>query len=289
MPYPIKQITIEAEEYPQLLREIPGAPKVIRVRGDLPTKDDVLVAMVGTRKVTLEGRLTAKQIAKDLARSGIVIVSGLALGIDTASHEGALAGGGRTLAVLANGLDEVYPRTNFNLAQEILKNGGALISEYPEGTPSFPNQFLERNRIVSGLCGATIIIEAPIHSGALVTARHALDQGREIFVTPGPARHPNYEGSHMLLRNGARIIRSAADAIEDLNLGENLKIGFTAKKVYDAESAAIINLLKEAKKSLTLDNIVETTKLQPHIVAQRITFLILDGAIEEKNNRYEIS
>lgn len=263
-------------------------PKTIYIRGDLPNNNEILIAIVGTRKVTLEGRMTAKQIAKDLARSGIVVVSGLAMGIDTAAHEGALAGGGKTLAVLANGLDEVYPRSNFNLAQEILKNKGALISEYPIGTPSYPNQFLERNRIISGLCQATIIIEAPIHSGALVTARHALDQGREIFITPGPARHPNYEGSHMLLRNGARLITSAADILEDLNLDKDLKASLMVNKTYDAETTTIINLLKEMKQSLTLDNIVEMTKLQPHIVTQRITFLTLDGIIEEKNNRYEI-
>jgi len=288
MPYPIKQIPIESEKYHPLLKEIPVPPKTIYIRGDLPNNNEILIAIVGTRKVTLEGRMTAKQIAKDLARSGIVVVSGLAMGIDTAAHEGALAGGGKTLAVLANGLDEVYPRSNFNLAQEILKNKGALISEYPKGTPSYPNQFLERNRIISGLCKATIIIEAPIHSGALVTARHALDQGREIFITPGPARHPNYEGSHMLLRNGARLITRAADVLEDLNLDKDLKASLLVNKTYDAETTTIINLLKEMKQGLTLDNIVEITKLQPHIVTQRITFLMLDDIIEEKNNRYEI-
>ncbi len=288
MPYSINSASIKNQQYPSILKEIPSPPEVIYFRGVLPEKNDILIGIVGTRKVSLEGKITAKNIAKDLAQNGVTIVSGLALGIDTAAHEGALAGNGKTIAVLANGLNQVYPRSNENLANEILKNGGALMSEYPEGTPAYPNQFLERNRIISGLCGATVIIEAPIHSGALVTARHALDQGREIFVTPGPTRHPNYEGSHLLLRNGARLVTSANDILEDLNINKKNDSILTKEEKYDKETFSIINPIKSDRENLTLDNIVEITKLEPHVVAQRTTFLILDGAVQEKNGKFSI-
>ncbi len=172
---------------------------------------------MGTRKATSQGRFIAKEIAKKLSEMGMVIVSGLAMGIDTAAHEGALAGAGRTIAVLACGLDNIYPRQNENLAKKIIGTGGAVISEYPVGTEAFKNQFLERNRIVSGLCIATIVVEAPRESGALVTARLAAEQGREVFVFPGPTNHPNYHGSHKLIRDGARLVSSIDDILEDLN------------------------------------------------------------------------
>ena len=283
----MNKITLEDKNYPLLLKEIPGSPKEIYYLGRLPKAEETLIAIVGTRKATSDGRILAKQIAKDLAEAGITIVSGLAFGIDAAAHEGALAGGGKTIAVLATGLDTIYPRSHERLVQEILKNDGALISEYPPGTPAYPNQFLERNRIISGLCIATVIIEAPIHSGALVTARHALEQGREIFVTPGPARHQNYKGSHLLIRNGARLITSVEDILEDLNLTHLQKKSVNEEDFQDPQSKAIIAALKNSKNPLTLDNIIGETKLEPHIVYQRLTFLTLEKIIEERNGKFK--
>ena len=274
--------------YPPLLKEIPDPPKELYYLGRLPKEKETLVAIVGTRKATLDGRTLAKQIAKDLAEVGITIVSGLAFGIDAAAHEGALAGNGKTIAVLATGLDTIYPRNHERLGQEILKNNGALISEYSAGTPAYPSQFLERNRIVSGLSVATLIIEAPIRSGALVTARNALEQGREIFITPGPARHQNYRGSHLLLRNGARLVTSADEILEDLNLTHLKKESKNNEEFQDPQSKTIIETLKNSAKPLTLDNIIETTKLEPHIVNQRLTFLMLEKIIEEKNGRFKL-
>lgn len=285
MAYPIVKKTAESDNYPILLKEIPAFPKNIYFKGLLPEKKDTLIAIVGTRKVTLEGKNTAKQIARDLAKEGITVVSGLALGIDTAAHEGTLIQKGKTIAVLANGLDSVYPKTNENLAKEILENGGALISEYPENTPSYPNQFLERNRIISGLSIATVVIEAPIRSGALVTAKNALDQGREVFVVPGPARHPNYEGSHLLLRNGARLVTSAAQILDDLNI-EKPMIENAQEKNYGLEASLIIEVLKKSKQELSLDNIAEITKLEPHVVTQKITLLMLDNLVVEKKGKF---
>lgn len=289
VPRSIKKVKFDEENYPILLKEIPGgAPQILHYLGELPTKEETIIAIVGTRKATLEGRLIAKQIGKDLAENGIVVASGLALGIDAAAHEGALAGKGKTIAVLANGLDSIYPASHANLAKEIVKNGGAIVSEYPAGTPAFPNQFLERNRIISGLSLATIIIEAPIHSGALVTGRNAIDQGREVFVIPGPIKHPNYKGSNLFLRNGARLVTSIDDIFEDLNIKKQNKTALPEMIENDPQGSLIVEILKKSKKSVTLDNIIEATKLEPHIVNQRLTLLTLENLIEEKNGKFKI-
>ena len=214
----IKKITLRDSSYPSLLREIPDPPAVLYILGDLPDENIPRLAIVGTRKATSNGCLIAKTLARELSEAGFIIVSGLAMGIDTAGHEGVVASQGKTIAVLGNGLNEIYPRLNKNLAEEILKLDGAIISEYPPAEPAFPSNFLARNRIVSGLCLGTIVIEAPERSGSLVTARLALEQNREVFIVPGPANHPNYAGSHQLIREGARLIVSAKDILTDLNI-----------------------------------------------------------------------
>lgn len=206
------------ENYPPLLLEIANPPERVFVRGRLPSFNLPWIAVVGTRKATEDGLQLAKKTARTLAEKGFVIVSGLAIGADTAAHEGALLCSGITVAVLGNGIDTIYPAQNENLASKILDSGGAIISEYESGTPSFPSQFLERNRIVAGLCLATIVIEAPQRSGALATARMAAEAGREVFVFPGPAGHPQWQGSHALIRDGARLVHTTEDILEDLNI-----------------------------------------------------------------------
>ena len=212
----IRKIKIDDKKYPSLLKEIQNPPKEIFVRGTLPGADKICIAIVGTRKATSEGRVLAKKIAKLCAEKSWVVVSGLAMGIDTAAHEGALEGEGETIAVLGCGADSIYPAQNENLGRKIEQHG-AIISEYPNGTPALPHRFLERNRIVAGLSVATIVIEAPAQSGALVTARLASESGREVFVFPGSAGHPQYRGSHALIRDGARLVNSFEDIMEDLS------------------------------------------------------------------------
>lgn len=284
----INQIKVADQNYPILLRNIPESPPDLYYLGDLPKNDEKLIAIVGTRKATRDGLLIAKQIANGLAKNNITIVSGLALGIDGAVHEGTLAANGKTIAVLANGLDTIYPRSHEKLAQDILSCGGAIISEYPADTPAYPSQFLARNRIISGLSLATIIIEAPIHSGALVTARYAIEQGREVLVMPGPTTSKNYAGSHLLVRNGARLVTSVNDILEDLNLDTNDKDNDINEDIDDS-TKIILDTLKNSKKSLSLDNIVEITKLEPHIINQRLTFLIIDKIISEKTGKFAIN
>ena len=216
------------------------------------------------------------------------------MGIDTAAHEGALTGNGKTVAVLACGLDEIYPRQNENLAKKILETNGAIISEYPIGTPAYPDQFLARNRIVSGLSVATIVIEAPIDSGALVTARLAAEQGREVFIIPGPINHPNYRGSHKLIRDGARLTTSIEDILEDLGseiLNSKIQSASWRTKIQNIEDKSqllILKIIQGAGKPLNLDKIIEITKLEPQIVSQTIAILTIQEIIKETEKGYVI-
>ena len=292
----IETISRENPNFPYLLKEIPSPPSKIFVIGKLPIGEPK-IAIVGTRKATFEGRLIAKKIAQRLAELNIVVVSGLAMGIDTAGHEGALAGNGETIAVLACGLDAIYPRQNENLAKKIIESGGAIISEYPIGAPILPHQFLERNRIVSGLSVATIVIEAPIDSGALVTARLAAEQGREVLIFPGPINHPNYRGSHKLIRDGARLVASIEDILEDLNINQksNLKNQNDKSKfkneineIKDENQLIILKVIQEAGRPTNIDKIIELTKLEPQVVNQSLAVLTIQGIINETEKGYTI-
>lgn len=217
----MKKISISDPEYPGLLKEIGDPPGSFYFLGSLPEKKEPAISVVGTRKATINGRVIAEEIAKGLASQGITVVSGLALGIDSAAHEGALAANGRTVAVLGGGLNSIYPRQNEDLAKRIVKNKGALISEYDPDTSPKPEQFLERNRVIAGLGAATVVIEAPFGSGALVTAKFAIYAGRDVFVVPGPVNHPNYKGSHMLLREGARLVTNTQEIMIDLGMASH--------------------------------------------------------------------
>lgn len=277
--------------YPHLLKEIPDAPKTLFCVGSLPAPDMLAVAIVGTRKTTTQGKLFAKKLSYELASRGIIVVSGLAIGIDTAAHEGVVEARGTTIAVLANGLDTIYPSQNKNLADKIVALGGALLSEYPLHTPSYPNQFLARNRIVSGLCVATIVIEAPERSGTLATARFALEQGREVFVVPGPADHPNYAGSHRLIRDGARLITSADDIYEDLGVGTPPKSRSKQQKLWQPQTPseqAIIHALTAAGAPLSVDKISELTTMEARAINATLSSLLIEGVVKETERGYSI-
>ncbi len=279
---------------PKLLQEISNPPKEIFILGELPPEDILKISIIGTRKATMEGKNIARQLSFELTNLGFIIVSGLAMGIDTAAHEGCLQANGITIAVLANGLNKIYPAQNENLARKILENKGAIISEYPPGTPAYKDNFLNRNRIISGLSIASIVIEAPFISGALSTANYAAEQGREVFVIPGPINHPNYSGSHKLIRDGARIITSLEDILEDLGL-ENLKIKNqnkkqtqNIKKIQNQTQALIFKIIKESGKPLNIDRIIELTKLEPQAVNQEIALMIINEIIKENEKGYTI-
>ena len=205
----------EHVRYPRLLKEIPDPPLVLFMRGELQPQDELAVAIVGTRHASTYGLKMAERLAAGLARAGVTIISGLARGIDAAAHRGALAAGGRTIAVLGNGVERIYPPEHTALAEEILEQG-AILSEAPPKSPPHGGMFPQRNRIISGMAVGVIIVEAGETSGALITARHATEQNREVFAVPGRADTPNARGCNKLLRDGAKWVESPEDVLEEL-------------------------------------------------------------------------
>ena len=210
-------IYLGAHEYPPLLAEIPDPPDCLWTRGDRAILSRAAVAVVGARAASRDGLAIAGQLAADLARAGVVVVSGLARGVDAAAHAGALDAGGTTIAVLGTGIDVVYPPENRELHDRIAA-AGLVVTEFPPGSPPEAFHFPRRNRIISGLSKAVVIVEAREKSGSLITARMAADQGREVMAVPGPSLYGQNKGSHALLRDGAKLVESAVDILEELGM-----------------------------------------------------------------------
>jgi DNA processing protein len=203
------------DAYPRMLKEIPDPPAALFLRGDIIPRDAMAIAIVGTRHASAYGLKQAEALAGSLARAGLTIVSGLARGIDAAAHRGALAAGGRTIAVLASGLLRIYPPEHGPLAEEVAAQGALVSESHPLAEP-LAGAFPQRNRIISGLTLGTIVVEAALRSGALITARHANEQGREVFAVPGRIDNRLARGCHRLIRDGARLVESADDVLEEL-------------------------------------------------------------------------
>jgi DNA processing protein len=211
----ITAVSFESHSYPEMLREIDDAPLVLYMKGTFIPQDRYAIAVVGSRKLTDYGASVADRVAVDLACMGFTIVSGMARGVDSLSHNAALRTGGRTIAVLGSGVDVPYPPENKTLMEKIA-GSGCVMSEFPPGTPPDKENFPKRNRIISGLSFGVLIVEATSDSGALITARYATDQGREVFAVPGNITSANSEGTNELIRKGARLIRHANDIVEEL-------------------------------------------------------------------------
>ena len=211
----IEAITIASERYPSRLRELYDPPPVLYVRGKLPA-ERAAVAIVGTRRATRYGLRAAEMISAELTRAGVTVVSGLARGIDAAAHRACLAEGGTTVAVLGGGLQRIYPPEHDRLADEVAENG-ALLAESPPPMPPMSGSFPQRNRIISGLSLGVVVIEAAERSGALITARHAAEQGREAFAVPGPVDSPQSRGCHRLIQEGAKLVIDVEDILEELS------------------------------------------------------------------------
>ncbi|MGB9608806.1 MAG: DNA-processing protein DprA [Minisyncoccia bacterium] len=283
----IKLILKDEEKYPRLLKEIPLAPYGIYVLGNENILNQKTIAIVGTRKATAEGKLIAKKFAEELSRYNLNIASGLALGIDSAAHLGALENNGKTIAILGNGLLNIYPATNKNLAEKIINSNGAIISEYNIYAASLPYRFLERNRIISGLSLGVLIIEAPQESGALNTARFASDQNREVWVVPGSIFNSNFLGSHKLIQNGASLVINPKDILLDLNIeinnfqNQNLNLSKEEKFVYTT--------IKNYGQPINIDKIIEITNLKTQMVSQIISLLLIKNLIKEINQGYIVN
>lgn len=290
-------LTIFDERYPPLLRRLSDAPPCLYVLGTVEETDERAIAVVGTRKPSDYGRRVAYRIASELAASGFTVVSGLAEGIDTAAHKGALDSGGRTFAVLGCGLDVIYPRSNKELARRIADNG-ALLTEFPLSTKPQAWHFPQRNRIISGMSLAVVIVEAPLNSGALITADWAAEQGREVFVVPGPVDQPSFEGNHRLLREGARVFTSVADMLDELGVTTLPKTEPAKAQVPPGGQLKLPDLSPTETKIWSVltgdwkhaDDIVRESQLTTGEVLSALTLLELKGMVERtEGNRYRRS
>lgn len=266
--------------YPTRLEEIASAPPVLYLRGTWGPEDGWSVAVVGTRRATAYGRQAAGEFARGLAANRVTVVSGLARGIDTVAHRAALDAGGRTAAVIANGLDTVYPPENARLADEIAEHG-ALLTDYPLGTKPRAEYFPRRNRIMSGVALGTLVVEGDYTSGALITARFAVEQGREVFVVPGSIFSPQSRGPHALMRDGATPVASADEVLEALNLtmlGAQLDFG-RALPATDPEELALLRALSREPRHV--DEVARSSGLAAATVSATLALLELKGLVRD--------
>lgn len=280
--HPIQTITPAHGAYPAMLAQISDPPKLLYVRGDAELANTMpFVAVVGTRRCTPYGKRATVHIVRELARAGVGIVSGMALGIDTWAHQTALEENGKTIAVLGSAVDDasLYPRANVRLGKTILQKGGAILSEYKTGDPAFPANFPARNRIIAGISKMTIVIEAPYKSGALITARCALDYNREVGAVPGPLFNPKSEGTNYLISKGAICVRSADDILEAMGIDKPAQS--EVQTFSSPEEKIVHGILTTSDGPLCADKIIELAKLSPAHALSLITLLALQNKIKD--------
>ncbi len=268
-------VTWADPQYPSLLRRIPDPPPVLYVRGRLIPEDEVAVAIVGARKASTYGKMVAEGLAFELARCGVTVVSGLARGIDGAAHRGALRGGGRTIGVLGCGVDVVYPPEHRALIAEVTE-GGAVLSELPCGTPPLSHHFPMRNRIISGLSLGVVVVEGEEHSGALITADCALEQGREVLAVPGSILGGKSHAPHQLLKQGAKPVERVEDILEELRLPIS-RAGKVEPLQMEPLEAEVFSCLTHEPRHI--DAIVQESGLEPHRVAGVLLDLEVKGVV----------
>ncbi len=273
-------LTILDENYPKLLKEIYDPPHIMYIKGELKPEDEFAIAVVGTRKLSVYGQQVSSQLARELAQTGLTIVSGLARGIDTLAHLGALQQNKRTIAVVGSSIDNqgIFPPANRRLAEQIAANG-AVLSEYPLGSLALKHHFPARNRIISGLTLGTLVIEAPAKSGALLTANHALAQNREVFAIPGSIYSPNSQGPNNLIKMGAKLVNNIQDILEELNL-KNLAANIAVRQIIpdNPEEELILNLLSQ--EPVPVDKIVQDTKLETALVNSTLSLMEIKGKVK---------
>jgi len=275
----IQVLTWDDPDYPTNLQQLENSPPVLYVRGELKEEDLWAVGIVGTRRASAYGREVAHNMVSELARNRVTIVSGLALGIDGLAHQAALDVGGRTIAVLGTGVDHIYPSQHKNLAEAIIERG-ALVSEYPLKTPADAKNFPARNRIISGLSRGIAVIEAGRRSGALITARFAAEQGRDVFAVPGSILHTGSVGCNMLIQNGANPLLSADDILEQLNLKRIYEQQSVRQTVSPApQEATLLNFLSH--EPLHIDDIVRDSQLASFQVSSLLAMMELKGLVRQ--------
>ncbi len=276
----VNMVSIQDRCYPEGLKQIYDPPLVLYVKGKL-ISDEKMVAVVGSRKATGYGLEVARKLSYELVSSGITVISGMARGIDSAAHKGALEGGGRTVAVLGCGTDTVYPPENRRLMKQIEKNG-AVISEYPPGTPPLPRNFVARNRIISGASMGTVVVEAGERSGSLITAGYALEQGRDVFAVPGNIDSEVSRGTNKLIKDGAKVVASVNDILEEVN---SMHYGTReAGAIYSSDrddiQDIVMDVLKNGPKhteTLAFESGIDRNKLENVLILME-----LNGIVDRK-------
>lgn len=279
----IKIVTILDPNYPQLLREINDPPTVLYVKGQFAKEDAIAIGIVGTRRASQYGRMIATQLAKEIAQLGLAVVSGMAMGIDTAAHHGSLQAGGRTIAVLGAGLLTIYPAINQRLAEKI-SHSGLLVSEFPLHSRPSKWTFPQRNRIISGWARGIVVIEAPLRSGALITARFALEHGREVFAVPGNITNTGSTGPNRLIKDGAKLVETVADIIDEFPDLKHLLAPATADKDFakvllSPQENTIYKLL--GLEPLHIDDIINRGVLSLAEISHILLTLQVKGLVKE--------
>jgi DNA processing protein len=276
-------ITFKDQDYPTRLREIYDPPAILYARGELKKEDELAVAIVGSRKTTPYGRWFTEKVGRELARHGVTIVSGMARGIDSLGHWGAISGGGRTIAVLGCGVDVIYPSENRKLFAEIIDHG-AILSEFPMGSAPEGGHFPRRNRIISGLSIGVVVVQASEKSGSLITAGYALEQGREVFAVPGNVGTDSSRGTHRLIKEGAKLVESSEDILEEIlpqwsREREAVEKAGALKPDLAEEERVLYELLGEIP--LHIDAMIRESGLDPGKVSSLLLNLELKGLISQ--------
>ncbi|QDU53565.1 DNA-processing protein DprA [Gimesia panareensis] len=280
----------ESDNYPSLLREMPDPPALLYCKGSILPEDELAVAIVGSRKCTHYGLQQAEKIAGALARSGVTVVSGLARGIDQAAHRGALKSGGRTIAVMATGLSHIYPPEHQELSEQVAEQG-ALVTEFPLDQAPVAGLFPQRNRIISGLSMGVLLIEAGRKSGALHTARHAYEQGRDVFAIPGRIDHPASAGCHDLIRDGAMLVRSVEDVLEGLSPAKTPVKVSENREVHTPRELSLSDFERDVLNLVTLEpqhlnEIVESSNLDSSRILSTLTVLEMRKVVKRLPGGY---
>jgi DNA processing protein len=274
----IQEIKITHQNYPLLLKEISDPPKTLYYRGSLTALQQPLIAIVGTRRPSTYGQQTTLQLAGELIDAGLVVISGMAPGIDTFAHQICVEKKAKTIAILGTGLDEksIYPQQNLQLSKDIITHGGCLISEFKPGTPGYPNNFRQRNRIVSALSLGVLVVEAKEKSGSLITANYAKLHNKKLFAVPGPIYTLNSSGPNKLIKEGATLVESAQDILDVLGI-EKKKIAKEITEGASTEESLILQALQEG--ALYIDTIIEKTKLSVPVAGSTLALMEISGKI----------